>query len=55
MNRLGYQTLGFAVWKGGKWYLHRRFGDAPRKAALGGTVVLVLAALLLGARRATSA
>ena len=54
MSRVGYQALGFAVWKGAKWYVRRRYGNAPRKAALGGLVVLVLAALLLGARRATS-
>jgi uncharacterized membrane protein YhfC len=52
---VGYQALGFAVWKGAKWYLRRRYGDAPRKVALGGLVAVVLAVLLLGARRATSA
>jgi hypothetical protein len=55
MNRAGYQALGFAVWKGAKWYLRRRYGDAPRKVALGGLVAVVLAVLLLGARRAASA
>ena len=54
MNRVGYQALGFAVWKGGKWYLRRRYGEAPRKAALGGLAVLLVAALVLGARKATS-
>ena len=55
MQRLGYQALGFTVWKGAKWYLRRRYGDAPRKVALGGLVAVVLAVLLLGARRAASA
>jgi hypothetical protein len=54
MGRAGYQALGFVVWKGAKWYLRRRFGDAPRKVAAGGLVALVLAALVLGARRASS-
>jgi hypothetical protein len=54
MSRVGYQALGFAVWKGAKWYARRRFGEAPRRVATGGLVVLVLAALLLGARRATN-
>ena len=51
MNRLGYQLLGFAVWKGAKWYLHRRYGDTPRRVALGALLGLVLAALILGGRR----
>lgn len=51
MNRTGYQVLGFAVWKGGKWYLHRRYGDTPRKLALAVLLALALAALLAGGRR----
>jgi hypothetical protein len=54
VNRVGYQALGFAVWKGAKWYVRRRFGEAPKKAAVGGLAVLVVAALVLGARKATS-
>jgi hypothetical protein len=54
MSRAGYQALGFAVWKGAKWYVRRRYGDAPRKVAAGGLVALVVAALVLGARRAAS-
>jgi hypothetical protein len=52
MRRLGFQILGYAVWSGGRWYLRRRYGDAPRKLALAGLVALALAALLLGGRRA---
>ena len=55
VSRIGYQALGFAVWRGARWYVRRRFGDAPRKVALGGLVVVVLAALVLGARRAAQA
>jgi hypothetical protein len=51
MARLGYQVLGYAVWNGGKWYLRRRYGDAPRKIVAAGVVALVIAALLLGGRR----
>ncbi|MFL5819841.1 MAG: hypothetical protein ACJ76S_04070 [Solirubrobacteraceae bacterium] len=51
MNRFGYQVLGFVVWKGARWYLRRRYGDAPRKVAAATAVVLVLVALLLGGRR----
>ena len=54
MGRAGYQALGFAVWKGAKWYLHRRFGDTPRRLALGGIVVAVVAALVLAGKRAAS-
>jgi hypothetical protein len=54
VNRFGYQALGFAVWTGAKWYLRRRYGDAPRKVAAGGLVALVVAALVLGARKAAS-
>ena len=51
MNRTGYQVLGFAVWKGGKWYLRRRYGETPRKLALAALLALALAALLAGGRR----
>ena len=54
MNRIGYQALGFAVWKGARWYVHRRFGDAPRRVALGGLVVATVAALVFAGKRATS-
>jgi hypothetical protein len=54
MRRLGYQALGFAVWTGGRWYLRRRYGNAPRKVAAAGLVAVVLAALLLGGRRRAS-
>lgn len=51
MNRYGYQALGYAVWSGAKWYLRRRYGDTPRRLALGALVALALGALLLGGRR----
>jgi hypothetical protein len=54
MRRIGYQALGFGVWQGAKWYLHRRYGDAPRKVAIGGLVFAVIAALVLAGRKASS-
>jgi hypothetical protein len=54
VNRLGYQVLGFVVWKGAKWYLRRRYGEAPRKIAAVTAVALLLLALLLGGRRVAS-
>jgi hypothetical protein len=54
MQRLGYQVLGFTVWKGATWYLRRRYGDTPKKVAAGGLVVLVLAALVVAQRRASN-
>ena len=54
MGRFGYQALGFAVWNGVKWYLRRRYGDVPRRLALGGIVVAAVAALAIAGRRAAS-
>ena len=54
MRRLGYQALGFGVWQGAKWYVHRRYGNAPRNVALGGLVLAVVAALVFAGRRAAS-
>jgi hypothetical protein len=54
MQRLGYQALGYAVWKGASWYVHRRYGDRPKKIAAGALVALVLAALVLAQRRAAN-
>jgi hypothetical protein len=54
VKKYGYQALGFGVWQGAKWYLHRRYGDAPRKAALGGLVLAALAVLVLAGRKASA-
>jgi hypothetical protein len=54
MQRVGYQVLGFTVWKGAKWYLRRRYGDTPRKLAAGGVVVLVVGALVFALRRGSN-
>jgi hypothetical protein len=54
MGRFGYQALGYAVWNGAKRYLRRRYGDVPRRLALGGLLVAALAALLVAGKRATA-
>jgi hypothetical protein len=45
-----YKALGFAVWKGAKWYLGRKF---PPVRLLAGTGLAVLAAsaVAVGAKR----
>jgi hypothetical protein len=51
-----YKALGWAVWKGGTWYLRRRYGTAPKKigagalAAVGIAGAIVIAQKRLGAR-----
>jgi hypothetical protein len=40
---MGYKLLGYVVWRGAKWYLRRRFPDAPRKLAIAGGVGLLVA------------
>ena len=54
MGRFGYQALGFAVWNGAKWYLRRRYGNVPRRLALGGLAVAVIAALAVAGKRTAS-
>jgi hypothetical protein len=54
VRQLAYQALGFVVWKGVWAYLHQRYAEAPRKIALGGLLVAVVAALVLAARKAAS-
>ena len=54
MRRLVYQALGALVWRGLRSLLRQRFGEAPRKVALGGLVLAVVAALVFAGRRAAS-
>ncbi|MBV9194080.1 MAG: hypothetical protein JO168_08025 [Solirubrobacterales bacterium] len=54
---MGYKLLGIVVWKGGKWYLRRRFPGMPRKLAIAGAAGAVLAgaaAAAVAAQRAGS-
>jgi hypothetical protein len=52
MNGSAYKFLGYAVWRGGKWYVRRRYLSrlpSARAAALTGLAALAAVAL---ARRA---
>ena len=51
MRRLGFQLLGFAVWKAARTYLRQRYGGAPKKLAAGVLVAVVLVAVLRAQRR----
>lgn len=43
---MGYKLLGYAVWRGGKWYAKRRLRGAQRTLAISGVGALVVAGLL---------
>jgi uncharacterized protein involved in exopolysaccharide biosynthesis len=51
---MGYKLLGFAVWQGAKWYLHKRFPHAQRNLAIAGVAGLLLAGVAVGAARQRS-
>ena len=52
MSPNGYRLLGWAVWRGGKWYLRRRL-PSRRKLVLSGAGALVgVAVAVVIARRA---
>jgi hypothetical protein len=51
---MGYRILGFAVWKGAKLYLRRRYGDKPRKLAAGAVVLVAVGGLVVAQRRGVS-
>jgi hypothetical protein len=47
-----YKLLGMGVWKGGKWFLRRKYGAAILPAAVvGGGAVLAIAGFGLARRR----
>jgi hypothetical protein len=51
---VGTKILGKAVWKGGKWYIRRRYGprSRSRRVAAAGIVGVAVAALVVaGSRR----
>ena len=41
---MGYKLLGLVVWRGARWYLGRRYPDAPRKIVIGTVGASALAA-----------
>jgi hypothetical protein len=47
-----YRLLGMVVWKGGKWFLRRRYGAAmaPKPLLAGGALLLIAGAVLALAR-----
>ena len=47
-----YKALGFAVWKGAKWYLGRKLPPARLLAGVG-LVAAVAAAVAVGAKRSS--
>jgi hypothetical protein len=51
---MGYKILGFAVWRGGKWYLKRRATGMKRKAAIAALGGLVVGGLVLAQRQQAS-
>jgi hypothetical protein len=53
MSGNGYKALGFVVWKGGLWYLRRRYGVAKRMSTgvLAAGAVAAVGAVVLAQRR----
>jgi hypothetical protein len=45
MNATGYKILGYAVWRGGKWYLQRTYASKLRRARRGAAVFIGALAL----------
>jgi hypothetical protein len=45
MNGTAYRLLGYAVWRGGKWYLSRRLPSARALALSGLAAAGALAAI----------
>ena len=51
---MGYRLLGFTVWRGGKWYLRRRFAGTGRKFAMAGLGALAVGGALAAQRQISS-
>ena len=51
MQRFVYQLVGFVVVRGARAFLRQRYGDRPKKVAVGAVLVAVVAAVLLALRR----
>jgi uncharacterized membrane protein YhfC len=51
-----YKALGWVVWKGGTWYLRRRYSTAPKKKIGAGAVVaFVIATVVVIAQKRLAA
>ena len=51
---MGYKTLGFLVWQGGKWYARRRLGGTTSKVAIAGLGAAVVAGMIAAGRQAAT-
>jgi hypothetical protein len=51
MKRVAYQTLGYVMWKGAKWYVRQRFGETSRRVAVAVIVLTAVGAMLLAGWR----
>jgi hypothetical protein len=51
---MGYKVLGFLVWRGGRFYLKRKFPDAPKKLAVGGAIAAGVGAGAIAVSRSRS-
>ena len=49
---MGYKLLGIVVWKGGRWFLRRKYGAAmaPKPLLAGAGVVALVVGIVLVAR-----
>jgi hypothetical protein len=48
-----YKVIGFAVWRGARWYLRRRYSSKTRKLFAAGVVGAVVAGSAIAQRRAS--
>jgi hypothetical protein len=51
MNGTGYRILGYAVWRGGKWYLRQRLPSRRSLALTGLASIGTLGALVAVGKR----
>ncbi|HET9105310.1 MAG TPA: hypothetical protein VFN55_18305 [Solirubrobacteraceae bacterium] len=51
---MGYKLLGFAVWRGARWYVRRRMSGTGAKLAVAGVTAAVIAGVLAAGRQAAS-
>jgi hypothetical protein len=54
MNATGYRLLGYAAWRGGKWYLRQRLPSRRSLALTALATVGTLAAAAVVAKRITA-
>jgi hypothetical protein len=48
-----YKIIGFAVWRGARWYVRRRYSGRARKLFAAGVVGAVAAGSAIAQRRAS--